>query len=896
MKYDSGKKHVLTLILVLAALFIPGAAAQSATVTDADSNLTDSQIDVEFTEIPSEEEMVVESIGSEGEDNEEVTDFTSESGGTATASWRHNPFEANTNLSEDGWDYRLTSNDSDFEYDFQVAHGNMLLGLDTFEDNSINEDLWDIETDESDSECFDAKAQEQDESLRLFTNSDTATDQNSCIVNAELNSNATENNAVAFDFSTVDNTEDDGYARINVDGNNVNEFEQGRLLIYLDSGEIIVEQDDEVIESFTTEKSEVNPEFQVYGDFGDDGEVRIEEFSNIPVVTESSFEDITIFNPSEDELTFPDFIVNQDGTAGLEFSNDSSSWGSTPPDSGESLYYRNIDSGTLDSTAVDTSELFGGVNFTALEPRNESTFIIDDDEQITQDFYYEVLYTREDCSDYAGIQSTFRLYEQEDYENENFDDTIDESTYPDNMDEDDCEYFRDFAESVDNLGAGDYVWTFYFRDNDLGTEKTFENEFSLVEESDAPVDFDLQTPEMGEEYNLSEDGNLPFEYNVEVDNDGELDLVIPQYDDEVRYEEDVQEGNNSNRVNLELDENVDYEWWLEYTQPETTTGDDGTDDFEDGDYSSDPEWTNEGDTDMEIIDNDDVVNGDYSISKPDNSDTAEIRNDELGDVSSDDYPEYYNMSLRITDVSEVDLNAYNYQIQSGTDDGWTGEVDVDDDGIATYDYEESETIVHRDIDDIEDGDVYDVAIEPDYDGEQYDVYVDGEEVSTDINCENCDNEDLTGISVEFQEPRTVIADDLTYAQDTSSTQPERTFQSPQVEFFTLDIIGGEDDGDDDDDDGDDEPVFDLRQKYFDFMDDLLGIGEDTALFVAGVLIIMGITMFFFHFGGTPGGAIGIPVGIMVAGVLEIWPGWVVMSLLLIAAAILGKLFQGVLSD
>jgi len=571
------KKILVSLVLL--SSFTALTAAQTATITDADSNLTDTQITVEFTGLPADTQMNVDSLG---DTRTTATEFTSTSSGTATVGYRHNPFEDGTFLADDGWRYQVYDDAGNFQYNFNVTHGNMLLGLDTF-DNGQVDSKWNVQ----DNSCSGGGATESNSEMTL--NIDSSADDADCSVSVDYYSNISSSDIAAISMPTIE-SKNAVQTVVNVGGNSYafeNDVDSGNFKFYIENNNLIIERNGNQLTSFSYNKDSFSIGISVQRTYGNSepGTTILDKFSIYPQISESAWTDVNRFNP-EKELIFNNFNINQDGASGIEFSKDGSSWSGTLPSSGNSLYYRNTDSGTLKSVAVDTSELLGGLQFNPIRPGNETTQILADNAtEKNVDFLYEILYERSDCSEFAGLFSSWQVIDQ------STGDTISSQVYTDlEMDSGQCSFFKEFNLD-ENLPAGNYTWKVEFRDNNLDVGNFYNMEFEIVEAENSPVKFYLEDPQEGDTVQLN-NGSYGFEFTLDADRSGTVDLYIPQESTQPIYGTTVDSGNFSTTINTGLEYDQSYEWYLLFddsiqsdivnfsTAAQST---DGGDDGDDGD-------------------------------------------------------------------------------------------------------------------------------------------------------------------------------------------------------------------------------------------------------------------------------------------------------------------------
>lgn len=577
IRYDKqGMKKKTGIFAVLLFSMIALGTAQSYTLTDADSNLTDTELTADFSGLPADTELEIQSLG---DDTTTLQTFTTSSAGTATVTWRHNPFEDGTALVSDGWTYAVRSSDGSTNWEFEVAHGNMLTGLDTFNNGNLNNEIFSTTQNSGGGDCSNGIS-ENNGALQL-SGGRTGGDFQSCETAILYESSVSGNEVFVFDINSVSST---GGSNIYLElfdtestENNINSFpisETGRHKVYYDSsnGEIVYTSNGDVVNTYTTSTSTFRPQFQWYVSSGSDGfgDLSIDSISKVPQISNNAWASPTQFDPATESLLFGNFLVNQDGTSGLEYSNDGSSWSTTPPSDGEHLYYRNTGSGTLGAVAVDTSELLGGLEFNPLQPNNNTASVVEENASLSQEFVYEFLYERSDCSEYAGLLVAWTLY------NEDTGEQISQSVYPSpEMTEGQCTFYREFTEQ-EQLPAGDYRWTTEFTESNLGVSRFFDMYFSVEEADQVPVSFDLIDPSDGADVEL-DNGTYQFEYSVDAEEPGNIELVIPQYEDSVRYSTSVPAGNTTQSVELNLNDDQNYDWYLTYAND--TTYQSGTNSF-----------------------------------------------------------------------------------------------------------------------------------------------------------------------------------------------------------------------------------------------------------------------------------------------------------------------------
>lgn len=136
---------LLGMAFLSVIMFSPSAAAQSSTVVSADSNLSDTNLTVDFSGLEADTEYSLEALTADG--TQSITSFTSSSSGAASVEFRHAPFTRDQSTlsagSSRGWIYQLSYTENDSQaYTFELVHGNMLTGIDTFNDASVNQDIW----------------------------------------------------------------------------------------------------------------------------------------------------------------------------------------------------------------------------------------------------------------------------------------------------------------------------------------------------------------------------------------------------------------------------------------------------------------------------------------------------------------------------------------------------------------------------------------------------------------------------------------------------------------------------------------------------------------------------------------------------------------------------------
>lgn len=564
-------KKKLAVIAVLVFSFTALATAQTATITDADSNLTDTQITAEFTGLPTDTQLEVQSLG---DDTSTLETFTTSSTGTATVTWRHNPFEDGTALISDGWTYAVRSSDGSTNFEFEVAHGNMLLGLDTFYDGSLNGELWSFETIQSSSSDCSNTAQEEVGSI-LVSSNDAGEFDVSCESRLTYDGSVYESETAKLNLTGVSGSY--SYIEIYQSDSQVQQFNfdsSGVLELYYDSAdsEVVAEISDNTYTYLTSNSkfsfglSAETPD----GFDGGSGNIRVNDFSKVPKISQNAFPEATLFNPATNNMQFSNFLINDNGTSGIEFSNESLSWSVTPPSTGGEMNFRNTGSGTLGAVAVDTSELLGGLQFNPLQPNNNTAFVVEENSSLSQEFIYEFLYQRSDCNESAALTVGWTLY------NETSGNQLSSSVYPSPfMAEGQCTFYRQFTEE-ETLPAGDYRWTAQFTEGNIGVTRFYDMYFSIEEADQVPVSFELRDPQDGADVELS-NGTYQFDYSVDAQNSGTLNLVIPQYDDNVRYSTSIPAGNTTQSVELQLDADATYDWYLTYTN--STTYQSGTNTF-----------------------------------------------------------------------------------------------------------------------------------------------------------------------------------------------------------------------------------------------------------------------------------------------------------------------------
>ena len=545
------KKKIGIFSVVLFSMIALG-TAQSYTLTDADSNLTDTQLTADFSGLPADTQLTLQSLGS---DITEQATFTSTSGGSATVSWRHNPFEDGTALVSDGWTYRIRDSSGNFNYEFEILHGNQLSFYDTFYDNQLKN----IYVAQYRSDITESNQQINHEITDGDTNSLVRVDKyvnKSEVFIVEINTeDATDFVNMRYDLPNGSTIEYD---------TQVNNFPSSDFILKAyyeeNSGNIIFEADGEVITETSAQSFEsFKPLIQANGNIG--SQIHYEEISYAPKISKNAWQEPNQFSINQ-QLGFNDFIANQVSNVGVEFSTDGSTWSTTLPSSGNTLYYRNTGTGTIGNIATDTQKVFEELTFNPIRPDNNTAFVVEENASLNRDFLYEILYERTDCSEFAGLFSAFSLY------NQSSGNTITDTVYPNlEMTENQCVFYKEFTEE-ENLPAGDYRWRVEFQDSNLGISEVWNQYFSIEEAQDVPVSFELRDPAEGETVFL-DNGSTEFSYSVDADTEGTLELVIPQYDDSVRYSTTIGSGNQTGSVVLNLDYGANYDWYLTWTNSTT---------------------------------------------------------------------------------------------------------------------------------------------------------------------------------------------------------------------------------------------------------------------------------------------------------------------------------------
>lgn len=879
----------LLSITILTLLFAGLATAQTATVTSTDTQLTDAQITVEFTGLPQDQQLIVESYG---EDTTKVTSFTSTSAGTATVAWRHNPFEDGTALTNDGWGYRVRTESGDFSYDFEVAHGNMLLSLDTFYDNKVNNDLWITEVDGRDDEDCNPGVPEQNRQFRAKVSTDDSVF-GQCYATAKLNQTITPNEKAVFNITSARVAGSNDFRAsitfLDTDGNvidrySVPDIDEGVNKIGFDADGIVVyDGQGQEIKSFSTpeRKIRLKLEARVLDNSANDGltEVKISDFSIVPDVSSFAFKSPTRYDIRND-IILGDYLVEEPENVGLQFSNETGQWSVTLPSQGSELNYRNTGNGTLGAVAVDTSQAFSGLTFNNIRPKNGTTSIIDDGATITQDFKYEILYTPK-IQKYRGLLVSWTLY------NADTGEKISQSAYPNlEMDETETTFFKEFTQE-EELGAGNYRWVVEFTDFELGKSRFFTNTFSLREESDVPVDFNLTSPSDGETVDL-QDGLYSFDYSVQTDVEGDLSIKIPQYDDEERFTTSIPTGEYTTETNLALEPETDYQWYLEFVKPSSTeevVQGYLLEDFEDGDLNN-PDWDTSSSGSYSVTNNN-PISGSYSLDLADNLDTLTAPFIQNG-TSYVQYKLNYNGGL-----------TYNREITFKSDGVYSiGLLKVQPDGELTLykpDTNSFETIKSGG----QGSYTTNVTIR-NYDSEtgQGELYLDGTQVFSGAlsGSQNTPIETLVISATDTADNSgALLFDDLRYGVDRQNiTNPSESYRSRIIDFSTGEdtSTGGGDDGDGGGDTG---AGINLGQIVFDILN-WFGLSDNGAGLVVGTIIVMVLGALGYFFGYIVGGAVGMMMGLIVSGIQGWYPGWTVFVILVIASYILAKIWEEGISD
>lgn len=552
------KRFLLLGLAFLSVVALNPAAAQSHEVVDAESNLSRSDLTVEFSGLnaSSDYELQYESGG----EWSSVESFETDGGGAASVEFLHDPFgndisSLSAPSADKGWNYRaepLDSNNEDLR--FQLKHGNMLMGLDTFNDNSVNDEVW--VTDSNDDGDCTSSLNEEDEELQLVASGTDASNFDICGASAEFDNPV--DNGAAVKFAMESDSSNDGEISIGVGdifSESVTTDGYENFEAYISDGTAYLVNEGEIVRNESTTQEEFNMSFDVESDGEQESSanINLESISIVPEVSKNAFNDVNIFDPSETNLLFDEVVSPYASDSGLEYSTDGDEWGSSVPDGlFDQLYYRVVDSDTMWFTATETNQAYQSLEIEDIEPRDNTVFTVPENESFNVDFLYDISYDQESE---ARVEWTL----------ENESDELTSSVYPGvdtPLDE------RRFTENYD-VEIGQYNWTVIFEDPDVGGNSSETFGFEVIDEDNATVEFDLLSPESGETVE-PENGEIPFEYQVDAENSGTVDLYIPEESEsEPQFSEDLGSGTTSRTVNLDVPEAEDLSWYLTYTEDDS---------------------------------------------------------------------------------------------------------------------------------------------------------------------------------------------------------------------------------------------------------------------------------------------------------------------------------------
>jgi len=578
------------LISVLLVSIVSLGSAQQVDITNADSIYTDTQLTAELTGMPSDTQLTLESLGT---DTTEITTFTTTSTGSATISFRHNPFPDGTALVSDGWTYRLRDQSGSFNYEFELQHNNMLQVLDTFNDGTVNSNLFDEinEVNEANGELEAPLTGSGSNGVVVLEN----VNRNE-VFKVEITQVSSDGNS-AFVFAKPDVSP--GQGGINVEKYNFPDDATGTYTMYwnTDAEEYTIERNGNIVQTYSNSTAPFTPKIE--NNQGSNEDLRLTSLSYVPKTTEEQFQKPNQYFTGDDS-NFKQFLTNQGTNTGLEFSTDGVNWSATLPDSGDTLYYRNTGSAELGSVAVDTSSAFqGNLTFNPIRPNNNTAFTVQENNSLNRDFVYEILYQREDCSDFAGLFSSFQLF------NTSSGNQITSTTYPSlELESTECTFLKEFNDQ-ETLPAGEYRWRVSFQDNNIGVSKVWNQYFTIQEPDQLPVTFNLTDPKDGESVTL-DNGSTTFSYDVDASKNGEVNLWIPQESSDPVFTENIDAGEYSTSVVLDLAADQNYDWYLTFTN--STTYQSSTNSFstntvsDGGDNGGDSGGDNGGDTNQSISD------------------------------------------------------------------------------------------------------------------------------------------------------------------------------------------------------------------------------------------------------------------------------------------------------
>lgn len=556
----------MLLSLALASLmFVNPVSAQSHSVVSAESNLSDTTLTVEFSDLQADSDY---SLNYQPEDGEftQIKTFTTSSQGSAVVNFTHDPFGRDQELlgigDNKGWLYRVETPPfdtvPDSQYSFTVLHGNMLGGLDTFNDGVFNTEAF--ERNVNVGNCESASVNENIGEITLSGVGDFSCD-NYLFYRVDTDEVVTLNfTGNDLDVAgVVPNSGVDGNTGNSVFDNPVVEstLSDGFYKVYIENGDAVIEDSQGNIVQ-TTGTSEGSIDLGVRQDVPSSGSrsTSVQSVSVIPKVSEDAWVSTNRFNPADADLmifgdTKVDLPQNNSGI-GLEYAGSDLDWSVLPPDSGTELNYRNTGNPLRGALAVETGEAFQNLDITPLTPLNNTVYPIPTNGSLPVDFEYEVVYPEDVESSVTWTLSNSTT-------------DLSSTIYP----ELDAPIDRTFTESA-TVPIGDYDWTVSVSDSSIGTSSSETFSFSVINEENATVSFDLISPSSGEEVS-AEDG-VDFQYEVQAENSGTLNLWIPEQSmTSPQFSETLGSGTTSRTVNLDVPSGSDLSWYL--TFEEDSTGD-----------------------------------------------------------------------------------------------------------------------------------------------------------------------------------------------------------------------------------------------------------------------------------------------------------------------------------